>query len=167
MENYIKSMSKFWKKKFFHQPVILNCPNFSITCRCFSHYLNLLFLPGFQRATFEHSIRSEVLPLVINMRSIMFGTTYLLLVWASAMLLCQIIARVIFGYLKNSSHIKRTKIYQLPSQCSEVTDPAMSGEKFENHSVFAESCESGVYDMTNWMLAVVSQVWFWKFRQPS
>jgi len=68
------------------------------------------------------------------------------------MIVCQIAARVIFVYLKNSDHLKLTKIYQLPSQCSEMTDlpPFRNGsEKYENQSVIAESCESGVCDMNN------------------
>ena len=105
---------------------------------------------GYQRVAFIESIQGEILPLVSNMRSIMFGTTYLLLVWASAMLLCQIVARVIFEFLKSSSHIKRTNVYQLPSQCTDMGDQELfPEEKFENHSTIAESCESGVYDMTN------------------
>lgn len=122
-------------------------------------------ISGFQRSVFVDSVQSTVKPLVMNIRSIMFSTTYLLLVWAAAMLLCQITARVIFCYLKTSTHLKRTKIYQLPSQCTDGPDRTLyTEEKFENHSVIAESCESGVYDMTNWILAVVSQVCFRNYR---
>lgn len=110
----------------------------------------LICISGFQKPAFVDSVQSTVKPLVVNIRSIMFSTTYLLLVWAAAMLLCQITARVIFCYLKTSTHLKRTKIYQLPSQCTDGPDRTLyTEEKFENHSVIAESCESGVYDLTN------------------
>ncbi|XP_052785111.1 uncharacterized protein LOC128220662 isoform X2 [Mya arenaria] len=107
---------------------------------------------GLKSSLFLEAVQHELSPLVTNIRSILFGTIYLLLTCACMMIVCQIAARVIYVYLRNSDHLKLIKIYQLPGQCSELQDmPHFSNEneKYENQSVIAESFESGVCDMNN------------------
>ena len=94
-------------------------------------------------------IRSELFPLVSNLRSIMFSAFYLLLTFVSAMLICQISARVIFVYLLKSRHLRTNKIYQLSSCLDEDQQDFTIKDMYEGQSLVAESCESGVYDMTS------------------
>ncbi|WAR28760.1 hypothetical protein MAR_014464 [Mya arenaria] len=82
---------------------------------------------GLKSSLFLEAVQHELSPLVTNIRSILFGTIYLLLTCACMMIVCQIAAR-------------------LPGQCSELQDmPHFSNEneKYENQSVIAESFESG------------------------
>ena len=94
-------------------------------------------------------IRAELFPLINNLRSILFSAFYLLLTFVSVMLVCQICARVLFVYLLKSRHLRTNKIYQLSSSIDQ--DPQDFPEKdiYERQSLIAESCESGVYDMTS------------------
>ncbi|XP_053391456.1 uncharacterized protein LOC128554232, partial [Mercenaria mercenaria] len=107
---------------------------------------------GFHKSVLLEYIQRELSPLVLNLRSILFSSMYLLLACAAAMLLCQVTARVIYVHLKNSRHMKITKIYQLPSTMSDQWHDQQSlreKEMYNSQSVIAESYESGVYDMTN------------------
>ena len=94
-------------------------------------------------------IRAELFPLVNSLRSILFSAFYLLLTFVSAMLVCQICARVIFVYLLKSRHLRTTKIYQLSSTVGEDPQDFPEKDMYEGQSLIAESCESGVYDMTS------------------
>ncbi|XP_052217276.1 uncharacterized protein LOC127835070 isoform X3 [Dreissena polymorpha] len=107
--------------------------------------------PGVQSEMFLDAVKAELSPLVLNLRDIIFNSVYLLLISACLMIICQIAARVIFVYLRNSNHLKLTKLYQLPSVCSEMDGSSRyrGGNEDEKQSNVAESCESGVYDLTN------------------
>ncbi|KAH3814720.1 hypothetical protein DPMN_143229 [Dreissena polymorpha] len=100
---------------------------------------------------FLDAVKAELSPLVLNLRDIIFNSVYLLLISACLMIICQIAARVIFVYLRNSNHLKLTKLYQLPSVCSDMDGSPRyrGGNEDEKQSNVAESCESGVYDLTN------------------
>ena len=85
------------------------------------------------------------------MRMLLFRTIYLLLGYAGIMIICQISARVIFMHLRNSRLLRTNKVYQLPSSMDQWPEQQSLREKemYASQSVIAESCESGVYDMTS------------------
>ena len=122
-------------------------PSFRI---CMYVYCFLFLFSGSQRAVMLEYIRAELFPLVNSLRSILFSAFYLLLTFVSAMLVCQICARVIFVYLLKSRHLRTTKIYQLSSTVGEDPQDFPEKDMYEGQSLIAESCESGVYDMTSW-----------------
>ena len=113
-------------------------------------YLWFFLFSGYHENILSEFINAELSPVVTNFRSILLSTWYLLLGFAAAMLIFQITARVIFVQLKKSPHLRTTKIYQLPSTY-EWHDHRSLPEKemYASQSVIAESCESGVYDMTS------------------
>ena len=65
------------------------------------------------------------------------------------MLICQICARVIFVYLQKSRLLRTTKIYQLSGFYDQEQQDFQMKDMYEGQSLVAESCESGVYDMTS------------------
>ncbi|KAL4219867.1 hypothetical protein ACF0H5_020278 [Mactra antiquata] len=104
---------------------------------------------GFHETILKEYIQSELSPLVQILRQILFNSIYLLLIYSSGMILCQVTARVIFVHLKNSRHMKMTKVFQLPSIVDQWQERNSFREKeiYNSQSVIAESCESGVYDI--------------------
>lgn len=116
---------------------------------CIKSELPFIF-SGFHESILE-DVQAELSPLVQNLRQILFNSIYLLLIYSAGMILCQVIARVIYVHLKNSRHMKMSKVFQLPSIVDQWQEHNSFREKeiYNSQSVIAESCESGVYDMTS------------------
>ncbi|KAL3848201.1 hypothetical protein ACJMK2_019075, partial [Sinanodonta woodiana] len=103
---------------------------------------------GFQENIFTDYISSELSPLVTSLRSILFNAFYILLLFAFLMLMCQILARVIYVCLLKSSWLHIKRVYQRPSALNQWQEPGQSfrDKTYGSQSLIAESCESGVYE---------------------
>ncbi|KAK3603718.1 hypothetical protein CHS0354_023331 [Potamilus streckersoni] len=103
---------------------------------------------GFQEKLFTDYISSELSPLVTSLRSILFNAFYILLLFAFLMLMCQILARVIYICLLKSSRLHIKRVYQRPSVLNQWQEPGQSfrDKTYGSQSLIAESCESGVYE---------------------
>ncbi|XP_061171343.1 uncharacterized protein LOC133180906 [Saccostrea echinata] len=103
------------------------------------------YLQEFQDATFMEYLHTELLPLVVTLRQILFNTCYILFGFACLMLISQIFIRVILFYLLKTNRLPKVTMYLVSNanECWKASPMSPHSSVYRSYSLI-ESCESGV-----------------------